>query len=454
MTFFDFTHSKFRRFSATCVLLIIVNTSRAVSGEQPTSVLLTHGVVHTITGGTLADAEVLISNGKIIQVGTNLSAEGAALVNLQGLHLYPGLISLNSSLGLTEIQAIRSTQDSTESGEFTPDVQSWIAVNPDSELLPVARANGVACFEPVPLGGLVSGQSGLVSIEGWTAEERAIRKPLALHVFWPSSDLDLAPRRPGAPPDPKYKNIEEQGRERTKKVRALADFFDDAKAYANGKPAAQDSGDKNSEMVPAWEAMIPFVRRELPIVVHADDIRQIQGAVAWSATNHFKIILAEGRDASMVANLLATNKIPVIYTRTFDLPARDTEPYDVHFRTPALLHQAGVKVIFSVGSDPGAAQFARNLPYYAAQAVAFGFPADEAIKGITLYPAELAGVSRQLGSIEAGRQATIFAATGDILDIRTQVKRMWVDGHEVSLESRHTRLYEKYRSRPKSTTAR
>ena len=183
-------------------------------------------------------------------------------------------------------------------------------------------------------------------------------------------------------------------------------------------------------------------------MVHADEVRQIRTAVKWAETNGFKIILAGGRDAWKVADLLATNRVPVIYDGTFTQPTRDTDSYDVQFSAPATLQKAGVTVAFAVGSRSGS--LAKNLPYEAAQAVAYGLPADNALKGLTLYPAQIAGISDRLGSIEAGKEATLFAADGDILDIRANVKRMWIAGREVGLENRHTRLYEKYRSRPKS----
>jgi imidazolonepropionase-like amidohydrolase len=163
------------------------------------------------------------------------------------------------------------------------------------------------------------------------------------------------------------------------------------------------------------------------------------------------MILAGGRDARMVADLLASNKVPVVYVHTFTLPARDTESYDVHFAAPEVLRKAGVQVVFCNGLGTMDAALTKNLPYYAAQAVAFGLPAEEALKGLTLYPAQLAGVADRLGSIETGKEATLFAEDGEILDIRAHVKRMWLAGKEISLENRHTRLYEKYKERPRAS---
>src|SRR5262249_25834789 len=155
---------------------------------------------------------------------------------------------------------------------------------------------------------------------------------------------------------------------------------------------------------PAWEAMIPYLRSQLPIMVHADDIRQIRAVVAWADTNKFKIILAGGRDAWMAAELLAEKKVPVIFEHVFTLPARESEPYDVYFKAPEVLHRAGIRVVITQGSTSFDAALTKNLPYCAAQAVAFGLPEDEAIKGMTLYPAQLMGVADRLGTIEAGKE--------------------------------------------------
>jgi imidazolonepropionase-like amidohydrolase len=414
------------------------------------TVLLTGATVHTISGETLSPGKVLIKDGKIAAVGTTISTADAPTIDLTGQHLYPGLIALNTVLGLTEIGAVRSTQDNTESGDYTPDVQSWIAVNPDSELIPVARANGIAYFEPVPEGSGVSGQSGLVGVDGWTSVERTLKGPIALHVFWPSADLDLTPKERARGKE-KLKSLEEQAKDRRTKLRGLMEFFAEAAAYAKAKDAADKNG--TPEKIPSWEAMIPYVLGKLPIIVHADDARQIRAAVNWAATNRYKLVIADGRDAWKEADLLAEKKVPVIYSHVFTLPPQDSEGYDVQFRAPAVLQKAGVQVLFGNGLSTMDAALTKNLPYLAAQAVAFGFPRDEAVKGITLYPAQLSGVANRLGSIETGKDATLFAADGDVLDIRSHVTRMWVAGKAVSLESKHTRLYKKYRERPAANAA-
>src|SRR5438876_1903312 len=215
------------------LLAFSVLAMMVLPGLEAESLLLSGATVHTISSDPLSPGQVLIENGKISAVGVAVSAPGAKVIDLKGQHLYPGFIALNTVLGLTEISGVRATQDTTEPGEYTPDVESWIAVNPDSELIPVARANGIAFFEPVPQGAIVPGQSGLVTVEGWTTDQRTVRKPLALHVFWPAMELDTTARARGrgrGAGAPETKSLEDQAKERRAKVGAAEDFFEEAKA--------------------------------------------------------------------------------------------------------------------------------------------------------------------------------------------------------------------------------
>jgi imidazolonepropionase-like amidohydrolase len=409
------------------------------------TVLLRGATVHTVTGGPLVPGDVLLVDGRIAEVGLSLAAvPGARTLDLAGMHLYPGLMALDTQLGLAEIGAVRATVDTTEVGQFTPDVCSWMAVTPDSELIPVARANGVALFQPVPLGGVVAGQSALLQSDGWTYEQMIVAAPAALHVYWPVMDLNTTPKDEARDPS-QWKSLDDQAQERDRKLRELASFFDDARAYA----AARAAGSNSCQPVPAWEAMLPFVRGERPVMVHADELRQINAALDWSQGQPFTIILAGGRDAWLVADRLAERGIPVVYRHLFTLPPRDTASGDVQHGAPAALHRAGVKVAFSVNSGAFPPALVKNLAHDAGVAVRYGLPNHEALRAITLNPAIMLGVDDRFGSIEVGKVATLFAADGDILDIRTNVKRMWIHGREVSLSNRHTELHQRYRTRPR-----
>jgi imidazolonepropionase-like amidohydrolase len=417
------------------------------------TILLKDAIVHTVSGKTLSPGWVLIQDGKIQGV---IDASGpvdfkyptsTVVVDLKNLHLYPGLIALNTALGLSEISGVRSTRDTTEVGDYVPDVQSWIAVNPDSELIPVARANGITHIQPAPQGGIVAGQSGLVVLDGWTMEQMAYKKPVALHLYWPSMELDTTSKDKFKDKS-KWKSPEDQAKERQNKLKQLEDFFDEARAYAQARQVAGKNGAAEPALNPSWEAMLPFVRGELPIMIHAGEVRQIKAAVKWAESNKYKMILAGASDAWSVAELLATKKIPVVYEDTFAQPARDFESYDVHYKAPELLRKAGVTFAFGMGSTTFDAALIKNLPYSAAQAVGFGLPREDALKALTLVPAQMLGVADRLGSIEPGKDATLFASDGEILDIRASVKRMWIAGKEINLDTRHTRLYQKYKNRP------
>lgn len=403
------------------------------------TILFRNATIHTVSGATIEDGQILVEDGKILEIGEKLKhAKDRAdrIVRLKGAHLYPGLIASTSTLGLVEVNALRQTRDYAEVGSYTPDVFSWVSVNPDSELIPVARANGISHFLAVPTSGTVPGISGLMATEGWTVETMAIKRLAALHIRWPSMGVSVASSRsPSA-----------QDKQRKERVQKIDEFFNQAEAYVKARLGAPKG---RFQTVPAWEPMEPFLAGKSPIVIHANELRVIKSAVEWAAGRGYQnIVIAGGRDAWRAADLLAKHKVSVIYESTFDQPARDIDPHNIHFKAAEILRKAGVKVAISMGTGSFGTSNVRNLPYAAAQSVAHGLPEADALRAITLHPAQILGLGQRLGSIERGKEATFIATDGDILDIRSNVKRMWIAGREVSLESRHTRLYEKYQARP------
>jgi len=422
-------------------LCLSLGLAAAVLSAQASSLLLKDGWIFTASGPVLTNASVLIRDGRIEKVGTGLTDKADSIVELGGQRVFPGLIAPTTVLGLLEIDALRATRDTTEVGEYSADVSAWIAVNPDSELIPVARANGYTHAHVVPSGGTVSGFSGLIQLDGWTIEDLTVEKAVALHLRWPGFGLDTTPRPPGKDSGP---SLEDQVRDRDRKLREIDSFFTEAAAYSEAKKVAKEG----FKTVPAWEAMLPIVRKERPLWIHVNEARGIRSAAEWSVRRGFKAVIAGGRDAWREAAYLAEHRIPVAYEHVFTQPVRDTDPYDVHYSAPAVLSKAGVLLAFSEGTEQFGASNIRNIPYSAAQARAFGLPYEDAVRGLTLNAAKMLGVSDRLGSIEPGKVATLFIADGDVLDLKAQVKRMWIRGREVDLSSRHTRLYEKYRKRP------
>ena len=421
-------------------LLVVGGLLHGGDQSHAESILFRNAKIHTVTDGVIPNGSILVEDGRITEIGERLKdarKRADKIVRLKGAHLYPGLIAATSSLGLVEINALRQTRDYREVGSYTPDVFSWVSVNPDSELIPVARANGISHFLAVHEGGTVPGVSGLMATAGWTVENMAAKRLAALHVRWPGMSISATSSR----------KPEEQEKEANNRVRKIDEFFNQAEAYAKAKQARKDDRFK---AVPAWEPMLPFLKGEAPMIIHADKLPTVRSAVTWAAERGYKnIVIAGARDAWRAAKLLAKHKTPVIYEATFDQPARDTDPYDIQFKAPEILRKAGVTVAISMGAGSFATSNVRNLPYTAAQSIAFGMPEAEALKSLTLSPAKILGLGDRLGSIEKGKEATFIAVDGDIFDIRSNVQRMWIAGEEVSLESRHTRLYEKYKARPK-----
>ena len=435
---------------ANSVLSGLLLAAGMVSSAFAETTLLENGVIHTVTKGTLTNGAVLIDGGNIKEILSSSATAGVVAdhkLDLHGSHLYPGMMALDSALGLVEIQEVRATRDTTEAGAYTPDVKAWIAVNPDSELLHTARAGGILNFEPTPQGGVVAGLSGVLRMDGWTTEQMTVKKPAALQIYWPSMELDITPKAKVKDAS-KSKSLEDQDKERRKQLKELDEFFLEARAYDQLKKSS-GATKQPFHSIPAWEAVAPAIHGEIPIVVYANEARQITAALAWAQTNHYQIILAGAREGWRVADKIAAAKVPVIFEGTMSIPTRDTDGYDAQFKAAEVYHKAGVTLALSEGFGDLGASLARNLPHTAAQCIAYGLPEDEALKAITLRPAELMGLGKTLGSIEVGKEATLFVCDGDLFDVRSKVLHAWIAGKEVSLESRHTRLYDRYRNRPK-----
>ena len=409
------------------------------------TVLYKAAAIHTADKGTILNGQMIVTDGIIEAVGQNLRTTRQTItVDLGELQLYPGLIAATTSLGLTEINAVRATQDTTEVGEFTPDVEAWVSVNPDSELIPVARANGFTHVLVAPMGGTITGTSGLIKTAGWGVEDMTIKPRTALHLRWPVMKLNTRPKESLRDPS-KYKSPKEQAKQRDQKLKKIDAFFDEAETYAKARAV----GLATFKKIPAWEGMLGALSGKQPIMVHANELRQIKTAVTWAKRRGYRMILAASRDAWRVGDLLAEEKIPVVFDNVFTLPQHDTDTHDVHFRAAGILNKAGVKVAHSVDMGAWGASEVRNIIYSASRSMAYGLPHEAALKSITLHPAEMLGVNDRLGSLSPKKEATFIAADGDMFDIRSNVKRMWIEGKEVELKSRHTRLYDKYRKRPK-----
>lgn len=426
--------------SALAALLLAA--AAVAAQEAAPSFAIVNARVVTVSGPVLERATVLVTGDRIAAVGPDVVVpEGIETVDAAGQVLYPGLIDALTVLGLTEIGSVPGSVDTTEVGEVNPHAKAWVALHPHSDLIPVARANGVTVALAAPTGGLVSGQSALVRLTGTTPQAMVVKAPAALHVVYPSG-------RPAFEfaqmfQEPELKTFEERQREKERNqeraLRRLAGLLDEARAHA----AALDGQAASSKPDLALESLAPAARGQVPVVIRADAESDIRGAVRFAEQRGLKAIIAGGLEAWRCAELLKQKDVPVLLT-VDRLPRREAAPYDAAFTNPAVLHRHGVR--FAIVTDD--ASQSRNLPYEAAMARAYGLPAEAALRAITLSPAEVFGVADRLGSIETGKQATLVLASGDIMDHRTQVLRVWIDGVSQSLDTRHTRLYQQFKDRP------
>jgi imidazolonepropionase-like amidohydrolase len=409
------------------------------------TLVLKGGTVHPVSGPALQNGTVVIRDGKIVAVGAAGPAVAipvdAKVVDVSGRHVYPSLFPPMTSLGLVEISAVRATVDTTELGEINPEARADVAMNFDSELLPVARSAGILIAGVAPLGGLVSGSAAAMKLDGWTREDATLKAPAAIVVRWPDLTIDRSPTA--------RTSVRLQEKRRDDAVRQLEEAFEAARAYAKAKAAEGGAGVPRHDADPKLEALVPAVEGKLPVVVGANTVAQIRAAVAWGKRENLRIVIFGGADAWRVAPELAAAKVAVILDTALDLPARTDDPYDARYAAAGILAKAGVEVALNDGAG-STAETARNLLQDAAVSAGFGLPREAAVAAMTLVPARILGVDDRVGSIEPGKDATLIVTDGDILDLRSHVVAAYLDGRALDLTDKQKRLYERYKNRPRA----
>jgi imidazolonepropionase-like amidohydrolase len=400
------------------------------------SFLLRGVTVHTVSGQDIPNGSILVQDGKIMGVGAKLSApKGIRIIEGKSMHVYPGMIDSGSEVGMIEIDSIKETTDLTELGDFNPQLRTVVAVNPSSEHIPITRANGITAMMNLPRGGMIAGQGSLMHLDGWTWEEMEILRSGAMHINFPV--LNPPPSRFG---DSRNVPFAEAKKDYEAKLRTLHEFFEQCRRYQKAKAAALPGFQTDLK----YEAMLPVLERKLPALITAVRERAVHDAVEFAAQEHVRIILADVREPGKMLPDLKAKGIPVVLGKTLELPLNDDDPYDAPSSLPAQFYSAGVKFAFASFS----ASFSRNLPYQAANAVAFGLPYSEALKAVTLNAAEIWGVGDKMGSIDEGKWADLMITDGDPLESKTQIKQLFIKGKPVDLENKHHQLYEKYLNRP------
>jgi imidazolonepropionase-like amidohydrolase len=401
---------------------------------QSQPVVLRGATIHTVTNGTIPNGMIVLDKGKITAIGTNVTVPpNAKVVDVTGKHIYPGLIDAYSTVGITEIGAVDVSNDINEIGDFNPNVRAEVAVNAESRHIGTTRSAGVLVAFSTPDGGVVSGLSSAMSLEGWTWEEMSMKGAAALNVTWP--DPNARPRRFGGG-GPGGGGPREAPKTYAEQVQALKTFFADARAYRDAVKAGQQVRSDSR-----YAAMIPAINGDIPVVVAAEGVAQINDAITWGKEEKLRLVIRGGRDAIHVAERLKAENVPVILTSTMAAPDRDHEGYDGAYSTPAKLHAAGVKFAIAGGSG---GLYSNRLPWDAGVAVAFGLPEEEALKAVTINAAELMGVSDKVGSLEVGKEGTLLITTGTPLDMTSNILQSYIQGREINMMDIHKFFFQKY----------
>lgn len=408
---------------------------------QGVTLAIQGGTVHTLAGTELEGGTILIENGLIAAVGSNVSVPtGAQVIDATGQHVYPGMFDAMSQLGLTEVGAVAVTNDMTELGDYNPHLLAMTAVHPASEHIPVARANGITHTVSMPGGrggGVISGQGSLVHLDGWTVEEMVIEPSVGVVLNWPTIQTRRFNFATRSATESSYSDAKQAYDE---KVNELDEWLEGARQYAAALGAGTDL-----ERDLKLEALGKVLDGELPFLVSADAERDINAALDFAERNDVRVVILRGSQAWKVADRLAAENVPVILGPTQSLPGGEDWGYDQMYALPGQLHAAGVKIGFATFN----ASASRNLPYEAGSAVSFGLPHEEALKAVTINPAEILGVGDRLGTIETGKIANLIVTDGDPLEIRTQVLQLIVNGMVADKMNKHLQLYERYRARPR-----
>jgi imidazolonepropionase-like amidohydrolase len=424
--------------------------------------------LHPVSGPEIKGGTLIVGEGRILNIGAAglPIPSGAQTIELTGLDIWPGMVDSGSALGLFEVGSLTETQDYADAAQFQPELLSSNALHPDSEHIPVTRANGVLTSFVEPSGGVISGQGCLIDLHGWVPRELLIADNVALNITIPTYIPRPAEgQRPGQGQTPGPGPIpgptpgpgqgpggagggNEARERRQERLEKLKELFKRAIAYDNVVSRAREKNDIPPTPDIRLQALVPYARGQKPVIFHADQQIEILEALEIARELKLKAIISGGSEAWKVADAIEKAKVPVLVTGTLTLPRHDYDPYDASYTNPAKLHAAGVTVaIRSQSSGSGSATAMRNLPFEAATAIAFGLPEKVALESVTLTPARVLGVADQVGSLEAGKRANLVVTAGHLLQPTTPVLALFIDGEPVRAESRHTQLHAKYRRR-------
>ena len=397
--------------------------------DQATPIVLKGGTIHTGTGQVIENGVIAFDKGKITYVGnaSGFNLSGYTTQDIAGQHVYPGFILPNSAVGLEEVSSVNAMMDANETGQYNQNVRAQIAYNTDSEFPPSFRYNGILLAESTPVGGIISGNSAVMKMEGWNWEDATFKADVAMHFNWNGKNnrnFDFNTFTFTYGPNPNY----------DKTIQELEDLFQDAVSYSQLSKKV-----KNIKL----ESMLGLFDGSKLMVIHAEQAKSVISAVNFAKEMGVKrIAVASGAEMLLIADYLKENNIPVIVPSIHDTPARTDDDYDLPYKLAALLSEKGLTVSIS---NSGMLAFGRNIPFFAGTSVAHGMAKEDALKLITLNPAKMLGIADRVGSLETGKDATFFVSEGDALDMRTnKLSHAFIDGKDVTLDGRQQYLFKKY----------
>ena len=408
--------------------------------DQKRPIILKGGILHTVSTDIFEGYDILFSKGKIVRIEKNIMASPETDVyDVFGKHIIPGYIAPITRIGLVEIGLVKQTRDFAERGSFNPNVKANVSYNPDSDLIPITRSNGVLVVNSVPAGGRISGQSSVMMLDGWTWEQATLKHPSGLHINWPSMRINYGAN---------VKKSEKQQKEEIQKsIRDLDHMVRDVRAYFQRiKQRSRIAGERQKSDL-RLESMIPFVVEKKKIFIHADEARQIKSAVEWAKKNDLKIIIVGGSDSWRLTDLLVKNNIPVVIDQVEKIPTRRFEPIHLPYKLPFLLKQAGVQFCLNTIIGYPHDGNIRNLPNEAMRAAAYGLDKSEALRSITLSTAEILGVDDMIGSLDIGKDATFFISETPPMEMNPKILMAFIQGKEVDLNNHQKVLYKKYQEK-------
>jgi len=422
------------------IFSIMYGNNQIPGTEQKRPILLRGGTLHTVTGDVLVEYDLLFAEGKIITIDEQIQPSPETdVLDIYGKHVIPGFIAGYTRIGLTEISAVKQTNDHSEIGEINPNVRANVAYNPDSDLIPVTRSNGVLTVNSAPTSGRIAGQSSVMYMDGWTWEDATLKHPSALNLNWPSMRFDFRK-------DAKKKE-KEQREGYNKAIREMDLLVRDVRAYHHRKNAKERKAEHKQKSDLRLESMIPFIVFKEPIHIKANNVRQIEAAAKWSTKHDLNIVIVGGADAWRIPEVLVEKNIPVILLGVQNTPRRRFEPIHTPYKVPAMLQKAGVH--FCISLDPGYPMdgHVRTLPDEAMRAASWGLTKDQALRAITLSAAEILGVDEKIGSLDLGKDATFFISDNEPLTQSNHPIKAYIQGREIDLSDRQKNLWKKYKEK-------